>query len=63
MDELRRHTRRLFASRRGILGLDTAPACLTARFRVASIRPSARAVDGYLAMLLGTPTWPRPSAA
>jgi len=55
MDELRRHTRRLFASRRGILGLDTAPACLTARFRVASIRPSARAVDGYLAMLLGTP--------
>jgi len=45
----------LFASRRGILGLDTAPACLTARFRVASIKPSARAADGYLAMLLSTP--------
>jgi len=55
MDDLQRHTRRLFAHRRGILGLDTAPACLTARFRVAAIRPSTRAADNYLAMLLGTP--------
>ena len=55
MDNLQRHTRRLFAHRRGILGLDTAPACLTARFRVAAIRPSTRAADNYLAMLLGTP--------
>jgi fructose-bisphosphate aldolase class 1 len=55
MDDLQRHTRRLFAHRRGILGLDTAPACLMARFRVAAIRPSTRAADNYLAMLLGTP--------
>jgi fructose-bisphosphate aldolase class 1 len=55
MDDPQRHTRRLFAHRRGILGLDTAPACLTARFRVAAIRPSTRAADSYLAMLLGTP--------
>ncbi|MDT7609036.1 MAG: fructose-bisphosphate aldolase, class [Pseudonocardiales bacterium] len=54
MEDLHRRARRLFAFRRGILGLDSAPACLTARFRVASIRPSVRATDGYLAMLLGT---------
>jgi fructose-bisphosphate aldolase class I len=55
MDDLRRRTRGLFAFRRGILALDTAPACLTARFRLASIKPSARAVDRYLAMVLSTP--------
>jgi fructose-bisphosphate aldolase class I len=55
MDDLRRRTRGLFAFGRGILALDTAPACLTARFRLASIKPSARAVDRYLAMLLSTP--------
>jgi fructose-bisphosphate aldolase, class I len=54
MEDLHRRTRRLFAFRRGLLGLDSAPACLTARFRVASVRPSVRAIDGYLAMLLGT---------
>ncbi|GEL20518.1 class I fructose-bisphosphate aldolase [Pseudonocardia asaccharolytica] len=55
MNALRRRTRRLFAFRKGILALDTAPAALTSRFRAASLSLSPRTTDDYLTMLLGTP--------
>ncbi len=48
-----RRLRRLFAFRRGILGLDTEPAVLAGRFHAASVPTGRRAA--YLAMLAGTP--------
>ncbi|MFC5994630.1 class I fructose-bisphosphate aldolase [Pseudonocardia hispaniensis] len=55
MNTLRRRTRRLFAFRKGILALDTAPAALVSRFRSASLSLTPRTTDEYLTMLLGTP--------
>lgn len=52
MDALQRRTRRLFAFRKGILAVDTAPATLVERFSRCAGAPDA---DAYHDMVLGTP--------
>ena len=58
MDVLQQRLRRLFAFRRGVLALDTEPAELAARLRAASVVPSPRMVEDYIAMLLYAPGLP-----